>query len=134
MLFRSGVNPKAVSTFLHINSSVISVFGGCVLASKMHQGNPVAFVGLETDAITSCVLGGIAFAGGTGGMFSCFIGLVMLNAFNNGLLIINFDPYWNIISKGLLLMAALTFDSLSARAVAKSLRAQAAQKAAAEKA
>ena len=125
----AGIKPKAVSTFLHINSSVISAFGGFTMASKMHQGNPTAFQGLETDAITACVLGGISFAGGSGGMFSCFVGLLMINAFSNGLIAINFDPYLNIISKGLLLIAALAFDTLSTRAMTRSAL-KAAQKAA----
>jgi len=42
--------------------------------------------------LTAAILGGISFGGGTGGMGGAFIGILILNTFNNGMQVINVPP------------------------------------------
>jgi ABC-type xylose transport system permease subunit len=56
-------------------------------------------------------------------MLGAFIGLLLLNFFNNGLSIIGLGSYWQIVASGLLLVAALTVDFISTELRAKNLKA-----------
>lgn len=69
-----------------------------------------AIVGLEFDAVTAAVLGGIAMNGGIGSLMGSLIGLFILQGFNNGLMMLNVQSFWQTVARGVLLIAALSFD------------------------
>ncbi len=108
----AGIQSKKVVTFLFALSSVMASIGGIILASRMNSGQPSASDGLEFDAVTGCVLGGVAMSGGIGNMTGALIGLLIMQGFNNGLSILNVQSFWQKVAKGLLLIAALAFDYL----------------------
>jgi ribose transport system permease protein len=106
----AGLNPKKISTILFLTSSMVAAFAGVLMTAKMHSGQPSGGSGAEFEAITGAVLGGVAFSGGKGNLLGCFIGLLIIQGFSNGLTIINISAFWQIVAKGLLLIAALVFD------------------------
>lgn len=108
----AGLNPRKISTILYVISAMISAFAGVLMTAKMHSGQPASGSGAEFDAITAAILGGVAFSGGKGNMLGCFIGLLIMQGFNNGLTVINVSSFWQVVAKGLLLIAALIFDFL----------------------
>ena len=117
----AGINAKKITTILFVNGSLISCLTGIIMASRMHMGSPTSVTGAEMDAITVAVLGGIAFTGGAGNMFGVAIGAVLIAAFQNGLLIAGLSSYYQIVAKGLLLIAALLIDYSRERARKKAL-------------
>jgi len=106
----AGINPKRISTILYINSAMIAAFAGVLMTAKMHSGQPGGGTGAEFDAITAAILGGVAFSGGKGNLGGCFIGLLIMQCFNNGLSVINVSAFWQIVAKGLILIVALILD------------------------
>jgi ribose transport system permease protein len=106
----AGINPKKISAILYVNCSALAAFAGAVLAARMHTGSPISVIGTQYKAITAAVLGGVAFTGGSGSMFGCFIGLLLMNAFNNGLTVIGISAYTQVSAEGVLLIAALLLD------------------------
>ncbi|MDR3278387.1 MAG: ABC transporter permease [Oscillospiraceae bacterium] len=118
----SGLSPKKVTTILYVNCSMLSALGGSILAARMHSGSPTAVVGRELDAITAAVLGGVSFMGGSGSMLGCFVGLLLLNSFNNGLAFVGVKSYWTIVAQGALLIVALVIDYLNQRAQQEKLK------------
>lgn len=111
----AGINSKKVKTQLFMLTSALSALGGIILASRMSSGQPSASDGLEFDAVTAAVLGGIAMMGGKGSLSGALIGLMILQGFNNGLLMLNVQSFWQTVARGLLLVAALTFDYIRNR-------------------
>jgi ribose/xylose/arabinose/galactoside ABC-type transport system permease subunit len=71
--------------------------------------------------MTAAMLGGIAFGGGSGDMFGCFLGMLILSIFNNGMSLIGLDHNLSTIFSGLLLVMALAIDAISASRRAKKL-------------
>lgn len=100
----------AVKRGLFILSSCLASLGGIILASRMNTGQPGAASDVDFDAITASVLGGIAMTGGTGSLSGTFLGVLILQGFNNGLLLLNVSTFWQDVARGLLMMFALTFD------------------------
>lgn len=119
----AGINPRKVHTILFVNNSAIACLAGSLLASRMHQASPSGVIGTELTAITSSVLGGVSFMGGSGTMGGAFIGLMLLNVFTNGLVIAGLSSYWRIVAQGVLLIAALILDFYREEARLRALRA-----------
>lgn len=115
----AGINAKKTRTILYMITAALSALGGCLMAARMSSGQPGATIGLEFDAVTACVLGGVAMTGGIGTLGGALIGLLILQGFNNGLMMMNVPSFWQTVSRGLLLIAALAFDFVRARQRAK---------------
>jgi ribose transport system permease protein len=125
----AGINPKKIHLILFVNNSAIACLAGSLMTARMHMASPSAVMGSELDGITGAVLGGIAFMGGGGGMGGAFIGLMLLNTFTNGLVVIGLGSYWQIVAKGLLLIFALVLDFVRERGRIRALKASAAAQA-----
>jgi ribose transport system permease protein len=121
----AGLSPKKITSILYMNCGMLSTLAGSVLAARMHNASPTAVATGAMDAITASVLGGISFMGGGGNISGLFIGLIMLTAFNNGLVVINLQAYWQIVAQGGLLIVALCVDYFNERAKVSALKGRA---------
>jgi ribose/xylose/arabinose/galactoside ABC-type transport system permease subunit len=106
----AGINSKMMILKLYIISGVLASIGGILLSSRMTSGQPQASVGLEFDAITAAVLGGTAFSGGVGKITGTVLGVILLQGFNTGLIMVNVPTFWQNVARGALLLIALAFD------------------------
>jgi ribose/xylose/arabinose/galactoside ABC-type transport system permease subunit len=120
--YLAGINMKRVNTVLMINCSAISALAGVFYISRMHTASPSSISGTELDGITALVLGGVSFMGGGGGMMGGFIGLLMLKTFQNGLIMVGFNSFWQVVAAGMLLYAALVIDYFNAKSGRKLLK------------
>lgn len=111
----AGIYPEKIITYSYVIMGILSAIGGILLSSRMRSGQPSAGVGLEFDAITATILGGIAFSGGVGTLSGTFLGLLILQGFNSGLIMLNVQSFWQYIARGLLLLVALSFDFIRKR-------------------
>lgn len=64
----------------------------------------------ELDAIAACVVGGVSTAGGIGTVPGVMAGVLIFGVINYGLTFIGVNPYWQLIIKGLIIVAAVAFD------------------------
>ena len=119
----TGVNPKKVSTILFINCGAICSLGGALFSARMHMGIPNAVFGTEMDSIAAAVLGGVSFMGGSGGLGGAFIGLILVNVFNNGITAIGLPTYWQIVAQGAILITALLVDYFGEKSRLRALKA-----------
>ena len=106
----AGLSPQRTVTILFILMGVVTALGGIVFSSRMHSGQPAANVNLEFDAITAVVLGGVSFTGGVGNMAGTILGVILIQAFNTGLIMVNVPSFWQYVARGALLLFALTSD------------------------
>jgi ribose/xylose/arabinose/galactoside ABC-type transport system permease subunit len=111
----AGLNPKKLSYILFTISGAFGALAGVIYSGRMMVANFTSTSNYAFPAITASILGGVSFGGGSGGMFGCFLGLLILNGFNNGLTIVGVEPYWQSVISGGLLLLALTFDYFSIR-------------------
>jgi len=108
----AGINAQRLVTILYVMCAALTSLGGVMLAARMNAGQPTASNGLEFDAITAAVLGGVAFSGGSGSMLGTILGIFILVGFNNGLLLMNVPSFWQYVARGGLLVVALSFDTI----------------------
>ena len=124
----AGLNPVSITYRLYILSGCLAALAGVLLAARMNSGQPSAATGVEFDAVTAAVLGGTAFTGGVGTMLGTLLGMLILQGFNTGLIMLNVQIFWQNVAQGMLLVVALAFDfyrkkSLAKKVLAESLKA-----------
>jgi ribose transport system permease protein len=111
----SGVNVDARVILAYILSSVFAVIVGMIQAGRMTMGHPGAGEGFELSAITACILGGLSFSGGSGNVLGIAIGAVLIGILQNGMIMLNINPYYHKVVIGLVLLVAISFDYLRRR-------------------
>lgn len=117
----AGIKPKKISYILFANSGFLGALAGIIYTGRLKAGNVEGTNTYTFAAITAAIIGGISFTGGSGTMFGCFLGLLIINSFSNGLSILGVSPYWQAVASGLLLLVALVFDYISMRSTKKQL-------------
>jgi ribose/xylose/arabinose/galactoside ABC-type transport system permease subunit len=111
----AGLNPKRLTYILFANSGALAAIAGILLMSRSGSANATGITKNQFSGITAAVLGGISFGGGNGGIAGAFIGLLILGSFNNAMTLLGLDAYLQTTAAGVLLIAALVVDSLTAR-------------------
>lgn len=119
----AGLNPQRIKTICYVMMGVFCAIGGIIFAARMNAGQPAACVNLEFDSITAVILGGVSFSGGVGSMGGTVLGIILIQAFNMGLTMVNVPSFWQYVARGGLLLFALTSDYLRKRNREKSLLA-----------
>lgn len=109
----SGVNVRKIKYMTYMISGFCSGIAGIILLSRLFSGQPRGGIGLEMDAITAVVLGGVSLAGGQGRLSGVIIGVFIMAVLSNGLIMIGVNDYWQMFLMGIVLIAAVSFDVIS---------------------
>jgi len=112
----SGINVDARIILCYIISVVCAATVGIIQAARMSMGHPGAGEGYELLAITACILGGVSFMGGEGGVLGVLIGALLIGVLQNEMIMVNVNPYWHKIVISLVLLLAVSIDYLRRRA------------------
>jgi ribose transport system permease protein len=106
----SGVSVDKRIILCYIVSVVCASVVGMIQAARLSLGHPGSGEGYELLAITACILGGISFMGGQGGVIGIVVGALLIGTLQNLLVMVNVNPYWHKIVISLVLLAAITID------------------------
>ena len=88
---------------------------GVLAYARLGSANPNANQDLLINTIAAVVLGGTSLFGGRGGIGNTIVGLFVLGVLNNGLDHIQIDPFFKILIRGLILLAALVINVYAQR-------------------
>ena len=108
---RFGVNTNRVTVISYLVSGLLAALGGVIEAGRLSSASPVAGTGYELDAIAAVVIGGTSLMGGRGGISGTVGGIAIIVIMNNGLDLLNVDPNYQLIIKGLIILVAVSIDA-----------------------
>ncbi|MDR0905547.1 MAG: ABC transporter permease [Oscillospiraceae bacterium] len=106
----SGLNPRATHYVLYINNAILCACAGVLQAGRLGVGSMSGVSFGQFMGITCSILGGISFGGGRGNIAGAFVGLLLLTAVNNGLVLLNVSSYISSVISGVLLLVALSIE------------------------
>lgn len=106
----SGINLRRNTFLIFVLMGFLCGVSGVVLASYVGYGTTAAGTGYELDAIASCILGGTSTLGGVGTVFGALVGALIMTSLTNGLQILNVQPAWQYVLKGIVLVLAVYAD------------------------
>ncbi len=120
---RAGINVPRIRVLVFMISGATAAMGGVIFASQV---NSVALTfppgNLLLNAIASAVIGGVSLFGGRGEVRGALLGAILIGTLQNGLNTLNVSNGWIYIITGLVLLAAVTLDTVAVRLQARSGR------------
>jgi ribose transport system permease protein len=108
----SGINVKRVKYLAYTLSGLFGGIAGIVMLSRTNSGQPLAGKGFEFDVLTAVVLGGVSVNGGYGKISNVVAGVFIIGVLSNGMVLLNVSQYVQMVTKGLVLFAAVAFDCM----------------------
>jgi D-xylose transport system permease protein len=120
---RSGINVRFIKIAVFMISGGMAGLGGIVLAARLSGVDLQAGGGpLLLNAIAAAVIGGTSLFGGRGRVVGALLGALVIMTISNGLGLLGSTSATEYIITGVILLAAVTLDTVSRRRLERSGR------------
>lgn len=103
----SGIKSERYELLAYCICGFMAAIAGIILVGRTASGQPNAGIGFELNAIAAVVLGGASISGGYGNILGTLIGAFTLGLINNGLNLLNINPFAQQVVKGVIIIAAV---------------------------
>ncbi len=114
---RSGINVRRVYVSVFVACSTLAAIGGLFAAGRLASAAQSSGAGdTNLTAIAAAVIGGTSLFGGRGSAFSALLGVIVITAIANGLILLNLESDVRYMVTGGVLLLAVTLDAISRRA------------------
>ena len=114
---RAGVPVRRTLLGAYAAAGLLAALGGAVAVAQLGAVSPTFGREREFAAIAATVLGGVSLFGGKGRVLpGVLLGTLLLQTVENGLVIVNADPYLYPMVLASVIFVAVLLDSLQARA------------------
>lgn len=107
----SGIETNKVFFLTYVNMGLMAALAGIIFSGRLNAATPSAGNGFELDAIAACYIGGASASGGIGTIMGAVVGALVMGVLNNGMSIMGIGIDWQQAIKGLVLLAAVAFDT-----------------------
>lgn len=107
-----GVNEARVRLVVFIASGLLCGLAGALWTARYASAVNEMATGFEMQAVAACVLGGVSFSGGAGAIFGVALGTLFLGVVNNALPVIYLSTFWQLFAQGLIVLVALSINTI----------------------
>jgi D-xylose transport system permease protein len=120
---RAGINVQRIRIQVFMISGLMAGLGGVIFAARLNSVDLNAGGGtLLLDAISAAVIGGTSLFGGRGRVVSALLGALVISTVANGIDLLGYSSAIKYMVTGLILLAAVTLDTVSRRRLARAGR------------
>jgi erythritol transport system permease protein len=120
----SGVRVQRVKLFVYMFSGLMAALVGLIIASQLKASHPATGEFFELNAIAAAVLGGTSMSGGRGRIWGTIVGAFVIGILSDGLVMMGVSSFWQMVIKGLVIVAAVVIDQAQSRLQARIALAQ----------
>ena len=111
----TGIRTARLLLVVYAMAGLGGALAGLIIVGRVGVLTSELGFGFEFTVITAVVLGGTSLFGGRGSILGSVIGAILLTTIQNGLNLIGADPYIYDVVRGLILMLAVTMDTVTSR-------------------
>ncbi|WP_292058315.1 MULTISPECIES: ABC transporter permease [unclassified Martelella] len=108
----AGIDTGRIRMVVFAFCGLLAGLGGIILAGNLASADPNLGMGYELDVIAAVILGGTALSGGRGSIIGVFIGAMLMALLNNAFVLLGISAYWQVVTKGLIIILAVGIDGL----------------------
>ncbi|MBX3744862.1 MAG: ABC transporter permease [Verrucomicrobiae bacterium] len=120
---KAGLNTRRLLASVYVISGLCAAIGCILSLAQLGAVSPTFGTHREFSAIAAAVLGGTSLFGGRGAVFpGTVLGAVLIQSVENGLVILNADPYLYPLVTSAIIFVAVLIDSTRQRLVASLTR------------
>ncbi|MCB1499369.1 MAG: ABC transporter permease [Bauldia sp.] len=112
-----GLPVERVQMVLYVLSGVSGAVAGLMLAAMLGAAAPAAAAPHLLTVIAAIILGGTSLYGGRGSVWGTLLAVLILGTLNNGLTLNDVSSFWQDVTKGVVLMLAVSLDQIRTRAL-----------------
>ncbi len=111
----SGIRVGRIKLMVFMIMGALCALSGIILSGTLNSAEPTAGSGYELDVIAAVVIGGASLSGGEGSIVGVIIGAALMGVLRNGFVLLGISAYWQIVSIGVVIIAAVALDGLKSR-------------------
>lgn len=111
----AGINVNYNTCMVYALSGALAGLAAVAFAARLDSSQPSAGLGYELDTIAAVVIGGASLSGGVGSISGTVIGVFIIGVLRNGLNLLGVSPFIQQVLIGIVIAAAVTFDTLGRR-------------------
>lgn len=119
----SGIRVDRVKIAVYVISGFCAAVAGLIVSSQLVAAYPASGETFELNAIAAAVLGGTSLSGGRGTIGGTIVGAFVIGVLGDGLVMMGVSEFWQMVIKGLVIIAAVVLDQLQRRISANSRHA-----------
>lgn len=112
---RQGIPTFRITVIAYTISSGLAALAAVLLVSRLSVASPSMANAYELQAIAAAVVGGASLFGGRGTVLGTVAGAVLFTTMSNGAVLLNIDPFWEMVVEGLLIALVVYLDNLQKR-------------------
>jgi ribose transport system permease protein len=110
-----GIKTTLIKILVFIISGFCCAIAGIILSTRLGSGHPEGGAIYLTDSLIAVILGGTSLYGGKGGVINTLFGVLIIGVLGNLFIFLGLEYYFQLFSKGLILIFAVWFDINSRR-------------------
>ena len=118
----SGFDAKKTITQAYILSGFLAAFAGWMLLGRLETSISTLGQGMTLETVAASVIGGVSLKGGLGSVGGAFAGVMLLSIIDNGLNLMEVDPFWVQGIRGMIILLALLIEAQKFRYKPKVIR------------
>jgi ribose transport system permease protein len=112
---RSGINVRRHQITLFVFMGALAGLAGLLDIARYTTTEVSGHSSDNLTAIAAVIIGGASLFGGRGTVFGTAVGVMIPAVLNNGLVIINVQPFWQTVAIGAILIVAVGIDDVKRR-------------------
>lgn len=102
---------------LYVISALSGAVAGIILCAMLGAAAPTSAGQYLLTVIAAIILGGTSLNGGRGSVWGTLLAILILGTLNNGLTLLNVSSFWQDVTRGVVLMLAVSLDQIRTRAL-----------------
>lgn len=111
----AGINVNLNTFFYFVFCSFTAALAGLIYCSRVNTASAIFGPGIELYIIVAAVLGGTSLFGGKGGVIGTIQGVLILGMLERAMVIFNVNVNYQLLSRGLVILAVVVTDALLSR-------------------